>query len=193
MDVFSSLVEEQKAKSDVVQLFGVILYTDENPHIKKALRDDDYWLALDGVTGKNFAVFSVRPEKGRYEFPRFPPGFTGMMVKLWKEPADNKKLIDFFGLESTERLPLLLLFTEVNGEYLSIQFRIDDSNEVNAYQSTRSHLEFACGVISKIRKENYSDGAGLFAALSLQNDQRTFWKSIKNGVKIFSYLKGLVS
>jgi len=42
MDVFSSLVEEQKSKNEVVQLFGVILYTDKHPNIKKVLRDEDY-------------------------------------------------------------------------------------------------------------------------------------------------------
>lgn len=192
MDVFSSLVEEQKSKREVVQLFGVILYTDKNPNIKKVLRDDDYWLALHELTGENFAVFSVRPEKGRYEFPKFPPGVIGMMFKIWKEPRDNQKLLDLFEIESTEKLPLLILFTEVDGRYLSIQFMIDDTNEADAYNSTKEHLEFACSVISGIKKENYDNPEGIFAALSIHNDQRKAWRIINNGINLYEYIKGLL-
>lgn len=192
MNAFASLVEEQKSKTEVAQLFGVILYTDKHPNIKKVLRDDDYWLALHELTGENFAVFSVRPEEGRYEFPKFPPGVMGMMVKIWKEPKDNQKLIDLFEIKSTESLPLLLLFTEVNGKYLSIQCKINDSSCADAYNSTKEHLEFACDVISNLSRENYGNPEGIFAALSLQNDKRNSWKIIKNGINIYAYLKGLV-
>lgn len=192
MDAFASLVEEHKSKSEVIQLFGVILYTDQNPNIKKMLRDDDYWLALHEITGENFAVFSVRPEKGRYDFPEFPPGFIGMMVKIWKEPKDNQRLIELFEIKSTENLPLLLLFTEINGEYLTVQFKISDSSKVDAYNSTKDHLEFACNVISNIKKENYRNPEGIFAALSLQNDNRNTWRFIKSGINIYAYIKGLL-
>jgi len=192
MDAFTSLVEEQKSKNEVIQLFGVILYTDKHPNIKKMLRDDDYWLALHEITGENFAVFSVRPEQGRYEFPKFPPGFIGMMIKIWKEPKDNQSLIELFEIKSTENLPLLLLFTEINGRYLSVQLEISDSSAADAYNSTKGHLEFACNVISNIRKENYGNPEGIFAALSLQNDKRSAWRIIRNGVNIYAYIKGLL-
>jgi len=192
MDAFASLVEEQKSKNEVIQLFGVILYTDKHPNIKKMLRDDDYWLALHEITGESFAVFSVRPEMGRYEFPKFPPGSIGMMIKIWKEPKDNQRLVDLFEIKSTENLPLLLLFTEINGRYLSIQLKISDSSEVDAYNSTRGHLEFACNVISNIKKENYGNPEGIFAALSLQNDNRKTWKIVKGGINIYAFIKGLL-
>lgn len=192
MDVFASLVEEQKSKDGMAQLFGVILYTDKHPNIKKILRDDDYWLALHELTGESFAVFSVRPEKGRHEFPKLPPGFMGMMVKIWKEPKDNQRLIDLFEIKNTENLPLLLLFTQVDGKYLSIQFKINDLSEADAYNSTKDHLEFACNVISGIRKENYGKPDGIFAALSLQDDNRKKWKIIKDGIDLYAYIKGLL-
>ncbi|MCR3937939.1 MULTISPECIES: hypothetical protein [Aeromonas] len=83
MDVLSSFVEEQKSKSDSVHLFGVIIYTNIHPNNKKVLHDDDYWQALHELTGDNLSVFSVRPAKGRYEFPRLPPGVFSMMVPIW--------------------------------------------------------------------------------------------------------------
>ncbi|MBL0611821.1 hypothetical protein JD508_16395 [Aeromonas jandaei] len=192
MDIFSSLVEEQKSKSDVIQLFGVILYTDKNPNIKKILRDDDYWLALHELTGDNFAVFSVRPERGFYKYPQLPSGIFGMMLKIWNEPSENKKLIDLFEIDSTENLPLLLLFTEVDDRYLSIKLEINDASENDAYNSTKEHLEFACKVISRIKKENYNNPEGIYAALAMEHDHKGTWKIIKNGINIYRAIKDLL-
>lgn len=98
----------------------VILYTDKHPNIKKILRDDDYWLAPHEITGENFAVFSVRPEKGRYESSKSSPGVMSMMFRIWKEPRENQKLIDLFEIENTSILPLLLLLLKsMENTYLS--------------------------------------------------------------------------
>jgi len=85
-----------------------------------------------------------------------------------------------------------LLFTEINGRYLSIQLEINDASENDAYNSTKEHLEFACNVMSGINIGNYDNPEGIFAALSLQNDQRRAWKFIKNGINIYTYIKGLL-
>ncbi|MDC9750952.1 hypothetical protein [Proteus mirabilis] len=156
------------------------------------MRDDDYWLALHELTGDNFAVFSVRPEKGRYEAPESKPGVLSMMVQIWKEPRENQKLIDLFEIKSTEQLPLLLLFTEIDGKYLSIQFKINDTSETDAYNSIKEHLEFACEVIARIKKENYNNPEGIFASLSLQNDHKRAWKLIKSGINLYAYIKKLL-
>ncbi|MHC8362437.1 hypothetical protein ACYZUA_19485 [Pseudomonas sp. LS2P72] len=189
---FKSLVEEQKSREEVVPLFGVMLYTDSHPHIKKVLRDDDYWLALHELTGNNFAVFSVRPEKGSYETPSMPRGFTGFMVKIWKEPKENKQLIELFEIENTEKLPSLLLFTEINHQYFSIQLPIDDSTENSAYHSIQEHLNFALEVISGIRKENQDNPEGIFAALSMRHNDNNTWKALKNCMNIYKKIKELL-
>ena len=189
MDSFRTLVEEYKGKEGVAQLFGVLLYTDEHPHLKKALRDDDYWKSLDEITGDRFCVFSVKPAKGKYELPSFPSGSFGLMVEIWQEPAENKKLIELFELEDTKNIPMLLLFTEFDGKFLKIELKLDDTGKDSAYSSIREQLEFSCSALSKIKDENLKNPSGLYAALSLHNDNRNCWKLLKKGVDLYAYIK----
>ncbi|SCY44544.1 hypothetical protein [Desulfoluna spongiiphila] len=192
MDSFNSLLEEYKAKDGIAHLFGVMLYTDEHPNIKKVLRDDDYWLSFNELTGDRFCVFSVRPQKGKYQYPSFPSGTMGMMVPLWREPSENTKLLKVFDLKDTQTLPMLLLFTKVEEEYLKIEVALEDSSIDAAYSSIRKELESSCIAINRIKKENLNNPEGLFAALSFNQDNKKSWQRIKKGLDIFGYIKGLL-
>ncbi len=192
MDPFESIVEEYKAKDGVAHMFGIILYTDEHPNIKKVLRDDDYWLSFHELTGDRFCVFSIKPEKGAYEMPSPPPGVMAMMVPIWHEPSENKKLLDLFNIENTKHLPVLLLFTKFKDEYLKIELKLNDTSIDTAYNSTKEQLQFSCDAINQIKSENLDNPEGLFAALSLHNDHRNSWQVVKKGVDIYAYIKQLL-
>lgn len=196
MDSFNSLVEEYRSRDGVADFFGVILYTDEHPNIKKILRDDDYWLSLHELTGDRFCVFSVRPRRGLYEWPSFPKGTPkgtmGMMVNIWKEPAENKKLIEAFELKDTAKLPILLLFTQVDNKYLKIELKLDDSTQESALKSLREQLRFSCDSLAQIREENLKNPEGLFAAMSMHKNQREQWNFLKKGVDIYAYIRALL-
>ncbi|GLP99971.1 hypothetical protein GCM10007891_18250 [Methylophaga thalassica] len=193
MDSFRTIVEEYKGKEGVAQLFGVLLYTDQHPNIKKVLRDEDYWLSFNELTGDRFCVFSVKPAKGKYEDSTSPRGgFFGMMVRIWKEPAENKKLIELFELEDTKNIPMLLLFTEIKGEFLKIELRLDDSSQDTAYSSIKEQLEFSCNALSQIKEENLKNTSGLYSALSLHQNDRLKWKLLTKSVDLYSYIKGLL-
>jgi|TARA_R110000851_G_scaffold307733_2_gene466410 hypothetical protein len=192
LDSFSSLVEEYRSKDGVADLFGVILYTDEHPNIKKTLRDDDYWLSLHELTGNRFCVFSVKPKKGRYEWPSFPKGVIGRMVQIWEEPAENKRLIDVFELKNTTKLPILLLFTGVDNKWLKIELELDDSTQENAFSSLRKQLQFSCDSLAQIQEENIKNSEGLYAAMSMHKDHRDRWNFLKKGVDIYAYIKTLL-
>ena len=73
-------------------IYGFIMYTSAHPYITKVLRDDDFWNALDEISGENWPIFAIRPlTKGSYGFPNVPPGYVGFMKMEWKEPNENKK------------------------------------------------------------------------------------------------------
>ena len=72
MGWLSRLVEEYRNTDGLADIFGLILYTDENANLKKVLRDKDYWDSFDETSGKKWAVFSVRPIKGSVELPNPP-------------------------------------------------------------------------------------------------------------------------
>jgi hypothetical protein len=192
MSVFETLVQEYKANDNVAHLFGVVLYTDEHANIKKVLRDDDYWSAFNELTGDDFAVFSIRPKKGEHSVPKMPMGSMGMMVPIWIEPKENRKIIELFELEDTQRLPMLLLFTEVNDSYLSIKLPLKESSVETAYNAIKSQLEFSCRAIADVKKENFKNAEGLYAALSLRHDDRQKWSLLTRGIGVYKYLKDLV-
>jgi hypothetical protein len=189
MDNFISLVEEYRSKHDIADLFGVILYTDEHANIKKVLRDEDYWESLHEITGERFCVFSVKPEKGKIVLPRMGAGSIGMMVSQWEEPRENKQLIDLFEIKNTSRLPLLLLFTEVDGEFLKIELKLSDSSCEAAFDSLRTQLRFSCDALARVKEENLKNSAGLYAALSMHEQHRAHWDLFKKGFSVLSYIK----
>lgn len=193
MDSFNSLVEEYKSRNGVANIFGVILFTNLNPNIKKVLRDEDYWQSYEEITGDRFCVFSVKPIKGEYAVSSPPEGLSAFMIPIWKEPSENKKLLKLFELEDTKNLPMLLLFTHVQGEYLKIELKLDDSTQDSAQNSIKEQLEFCVNVLSLIRKENLKNSSGLYDAIKLYNNDRLVWKILNSGVNCFSKLKSLVS
>jgi len=88
---FSNFVNVFLSRNDIHDVFGVIIYTDGNPYTKKVLRDQDYWSALDCVSGPRWPVFAIRPVQGNYVHrrPTFGPGEIGVMVDIvseWHEP-----------------------------------------------------------------------------------------------------------
>src|SRR3989337_2623534 len=101
--IFQS-TEHLKHQEGLVNAFGVILYTEKHPNIKKVLADNDYWVALDKISGPKWAVFSIRARAGYYSLPTLPQGTMGMMIPVWKEPCENELVLENFEIESTKEL-----------------------------------------------------------------------------------------
>ena len=192
MEDFESLVSELESNSSIASIFGVLIYTDSHPNIKKVMRDEDYWGAFDEITGEKFAVLSVKPTLGKYRYPPSPPGVLCQMVGIWKEPKDNLRLIDAFEIGSTEKLPMLLIFTRIEGEVLKIEIDLKEDNVSSAYNSIRENLEFCSKVISRIKIENLKNPEGLYAAFAMQNDHRMRIKNIKNVLNLYQFVKSLL-
>ena len=63
LETIKNLVKGDKTLS---RIYGFILYTDKDPYVAKVLRDEDFWNALDSISGANWPIFSVRPlRKGK--------------------------------------------------------------------------------------------------------------------------------
>lgn len=194
MEDFERIVTALERDKSIASIFGVILYTDSHPYIKKVMRDEDYWNAFNEITGEKFTVLSVKPKAGRLNTPSFPPGSLGHMVPIWKEPRDNYKLVDAFELQDkdTSQLPLLLIFTRVKDDVLKIEISITEQSVDSAYNSIKDSLEFCSKVIAGILPENLNNPEGLYASFSLQNDHRVRINKIKNCLKLYTFIKGLI-
>ena len=111
----------------VVKVFGAIIYSNRHPHIKKVLKDEDYWIALDDVSGTRWTIFAARAVEGKTEIRGGggPPGFLGMMYQVWVEPSQNRQLMEYLAIESTEK-PLFVIFSRLkNGQILKSILNLD--------------------------------------------------------------------
>jgi hypothetical protein len=187
------LAEHWRTKEGIVNAFGVILYTDEHPHIKKVLADQDYWDALHEISGEKWAIFSIKPKVGSYSYPKFPPGFTGLMVPVWKEPKENKPVLQEFELGSTEDLPQLVIFThDENEEILQLSIKLEDKSVEQAYECLRAVIKAVATAIEHILPENIKKGEGVYAALDLAVSSYKQWQLIKRGVNFYKWIKDLL-
>lgn len=119
LQIIKKVVQNDKQTS---RIYGFILYTEKNPYIIKVLKDDDFWNALDKISGSNWPVFSVRPlREGLRYIKSSRQNNINFLVSTWEEPKANIPVLEYFGLENSEELPLFVVFMW------------DDDNNLNSF------------------------------------------------------------
>lgn len=193
MNWATKLAEHYRSKDNIANIFGIILYLDANPHIKKVLLDKDYWSALNEISGPIWAIFSIKPETGRFG-QRGPSGETiGFLVPVWKEPAANKPIIDEFELGSTKDLPLLLIFTHDDEEnILKLTIKLDDESTQSSYNSLKNAIQTVADAVEGVLPEYRKSPYGVFNAVKMRVDYYNQMQVIKKGVNFYSWIKGLL-
>lgn len=153
------LIELHGQRQDVHDVFGLILFTEAHPFVKKVLRDDDLWAALDRVSGTRWPIFTLRPKPGRYSpapSSAFALNSLIQLPEVWIEPPENQLALEELGVADTSRLPLLLIFTQLRtGAIGQIcwQFESGDSVE-SCYKSLSAVIESARSAIDQVTSAN---------------------------------------
>ena len=174
-------IEAFEKEPSIVKVFGAIIYSDRHPHIKKVLRDEDYWRSLNEISGQRWPVFAARAAEGHTEIRGGgSPGTLSMMIQVWVEPSENRKLIEYLGIESTEE-PEFVIFTRLKtGEILKSDLRLDDSSTENAYKRLGEVIHDLTWAVEKIDSENIEDYESVFNAVNMTagtiRDRNTFRK-----------------
>jgi len=165
------LARHKQAGADSPPLFGVILYTNAHPNMKKVLRDEDYWNALDDISGPRWAIFSIRAHPGHVGPPDLPPNCVGMMFPVWKEPAANRELLTTFDLKDTEQLPALIVFVLEGASLHRTVVPLQEATLEDAYSSLKAVVAEIANALKAVSSENLANPEGVFAAVNyaLQN------------------------
>ncbi len=168
MEDIKQVIEDFEKNPKIVKVFGTIVYSDAHAHIKKVLRDEDYWKSLDKISGDRWAILAARALQGRWEIRGGGhPGSLGMMVQVWIEPEENKKLIEALGLETTEK-PIFVVFTRLNNEEtLHSVIELYDTSIEKAYQRIKKIVQDITESIERIDQENISDYESVFNAVNM--------------------------
>lgn len=194
---FANLINVFLSRSDIHDVFGVIIYTDENPYIKKVLRDEDYWSALDYVSGPRWPVFAIRPTPGKYvrRLPNSKPGTFGILVDMvseWCEPIENQDILNFLGLDDTRITPMLIVFCRGNNdEVLSMKHRIDEKNENRCYDSIRCVFKAVALSVERISPEYIKNTYEVYNLIESGLKTEIFWSRVKKITGWIQYINAL--
>lgn len=186
------LSKQYQPKDGQADMYGIILYTEAHAHVKKVLQDEDYWRSLNEISGPQWAIFAVRAKPGAYKNPPSSMEFLPYMVPVWKEPAANRELLIAFELESTEKLPLFLVFNMTKvGEIHKITISIDDGSIEKALHSLKEVIEKITLAIRNIDLENLECTDGLYSAVDYAIRDYKDKKILRNGLKLWRSLRSL--
>lgn len=193
MPTLMTLAKELPCSEEAVQVFGVLLFTDEHAHIKKALDDDDYWKAFGEVSGPQWPVFAIRAKKGAVGRPDFPDGFIGYMVPVWKEPAENRTFLRELEIQDTRSLPLLVIFAKgVRGELMKREIRLPDDSQDAVYAGVKKALRIVASALEGVDEANRKNAPGVMQAVHMAVDYEEQWQKLKKGFGVYQWLKRML-
>ena len=120
-----------KAIVGTMNLFGVLVYTEEHPFIVKMLRDQDFWRSLNART-KGWILYAVRPDDNHFHLT-------------------DEYLLPQMGIKNSEILPQLVIFAQTpEGKILQQNYPIEDSDVVTAYNSLEKAVDVVSAAAAKI-------------------------------------------
>lgn len=174
----------KKCQESHTRIYGFILYTRADPYVVKVLRDNDFWKALDEISGPHWPIFSVKPlEEGKIEFPKVGNDMISYMVPKWHEPNTNKKFLKFFGIESSLELPCFVTFIWDDDDKLrSVVSKIDGSSENAAYESLSEIVSIITNTEAEILS-SYKLSVNVFREVSQNLEARKFRHSVRESIK----------
>jgi hypothetical protein len=197
---FETILVEQ----DAINAYGVILYTDEHPHIKKLLRDKDYWTALDKKSGLRWAIFAARDakiEKGDASpFAKmlsvvvrkvFAANTRQILIPAGRDPQISYTFAAKFGIPFDD-LPVFVLFTPLpDGRILHAAIKIADKSQEDAFERLNSVIGSLTSAVEKIQSENRHDYESVFRAVNMEAFHIKVHDRLQAGVKVFQWIKDI--
>ena len=186
-DKLSDIKNLVSGDTDLTRIYGIILYTDENPYVKKVLRDDDYWKSLDNRSGSRWPIFAIRPKKCPVYTPKgLPSNCSFELYDIGGDPADNILYLNDFGIEDIKELPLFIAFMwDDEGVLRQINVPIEGNNTESVYKSIESIVD----TISQAEKQIKSENRGTVNVFREVKSSLEALQFRKKAIKTFEFVK----
>lgn len=170
-------------------LYGLILYTSSHPHLRRVLKNDEYWQALDEASGPRWAVFAARLKAEVPKSDTAPPDPTEdallyVMVEargdLFDQDGSTRSdMLDELGVDASD-LPLLLVYTvSRRGDVYSRSWPLSDESEPKAYESLKSVLTVVSRSLERVDPEQLGHPEGVFTAVSYALQNEKDWQRVQ--------------
>ena len=155
-----------------------------------------FWKSLDAASGKRWPIFAIRPKPGhsREKTTGGLPGGQGFLTSVpwWDEPAENAQLLKEFGLETTKKLPMLLVFAQLpSGDLIQIQCPFLAKSEEGAYKSLKDILDKIEGAIAKVTADNVKNTQEIFNLIQSEIGQYALIQKAEKAISLGQWIKSV--
>lgn len=171
--------------------FAFLLFDVDTPEFTKALRDEDYWRALDSVSGSYLSVFTLvthQPRAWGLE-PRSPSGIGPVT-----NPGHKIQLVlsRHFRLNEGLTLPAALLFQVNEGAVTgSCLVQLKATAIETAFTEVRELLRDVVHALANSGGAGHSQAGAAFDAVKSRLRKRTLVRYVKDGAKVLWQLKDI--
>lgn len=181
--------------------FAFILYDFENPQISKVLKDEDYWLALNSISGAYLTVFSLNFKPKINMKHRQVSGSQGMQMltslSIFENPSVGTNiLIDrYFGEGIEVEYPAILFFQVDNDSVIdSLLIELSEKEEIQkAFWELRNYISSSVNALKKITPENRKNSREIFDCLERNVKSTRNFKNARRMIRRAGSVLGLVS
>jgi hypothetical protein len=171
----------------------MVLHTDSHSNTAHVLNDESFWRGLDERSGQRWPVFAMRAIPGKTVTPNARPGDLSLMVAVYREPKENKEILDALGLDSSER-PYLVVCSLLNDEEMLVQsVALSEESLEAAHKALKEGLDAATTAIEDLTPERIKSAQSVYNAVELTFTDLKHKRLIKKAVPLLGLLKKLFS
>lgn len=191
---FSVELLRDKCNESNSRIYGFILYTKSHPYVVKTMKDQEFWKALDKISGPNWPIFSVKPKNRKATTFRHHDSINKleMMVPTNISPCDNMELLSFFGITDMNMLPCFMAFIwDDDGKLRTIACKIASKPETAVYDSLEEIVKIITKVEAKIPEEDKTTEL-LFQKVEKALKMRNFKYVILDAIQTIKDIKDFI-
>lgn len=191
-DILSNFIDKTQHPQSEIIIFGLVLYDESTPFVRKILRDTDFIQALNAKSGKKFAVFALQDALtlAAEQHELFYLVDTDQDNSLKNQYSLLLK--DLFHKTIEVTYPCLLvfqIFEDKLSDYLIVPFQVKNAND--AYNKLSDLLSFIALSVSQVKKEYYDNKLEIFNIVKSALQDRKEKMFILNGIMKLSDLRSL--
>ena len=161
--------------------FAIILYDFENPEIAKVLRDQDYWNALNQISGKFLTVFSFHMDAKHA--PLIHPILQHNTAENDTFDATKRFVKERFGFDG--RMPSILFFQISNKSVTdSYLVTLRAKTVEDAFYEIKNSISASVDAISQVQPEFRGNKAEIFSLIATRLKEREAVFKITRTVKM---------
>ncbi|MBU1417367.1 MAG: hypothetical protein KKI15_02660 [Proteobacteria bacterium] len=159
--------------------FAFIVYDLNNPQISKVLKDQDYWDALNNLSGKYLSVFYFDKPKTRRR--NYSPCRNSNMFEYMTSCGTvstpqtvNEFIRKTFNVQNSLREPFVIFFqTEEDTIIQSFIVELQKEKIESAFLELKKHIENAVESVENVDPQNFGNNETIYSLIenSAQNGQ----------------------